>query len=111
MRIRPYTLTGGRTRSRFPLFVHSLISLSDPEAAPPSGLAPEAGRILVLCRRVKSVAEISADLRLPLGVVQVLVGDLLDRGVVRVHPTITGRRPTDRELLQRLLVGLEQLSS
>jgi hypothetical protein len=46
----------------------------------------EQRRILELCSDTfESVAEISAHLRLPVGVVRVVVGDLLESGQVRVH--------------------------
>jgi hypothetical protein len=57
------------------------------------------------CRRRQSVAEVSALLSLPLGVVRVLVGDMADEGLVRVHgPAGDGRGP-DPALLQRVLDG------
>ena len=47
---------------------------------------PEQRRILALCStQFESVAEVSAHLRLPVGVVRVVVGDLLESGQVRVH--------------------------
>ena len=46
----------------------------------------EKRRILELCAdKFESVAEIGAHLRLPVGVVRVVVGDLLESGQVRVH--------------------------
>ena len=46
----------------------------------------EQRRILELCAdKFESVAEIGAHLRLPVGVVRVVVGDLLESGQVRVH--------------------------
>ncbi len=58
----------------------------------------EQRRILELCAdKFESVAEIGAHLRLPVGVVRVVVGDLLESGQVRVHgltsPTTAPRPP------------------
>src|SRR5690606_41524595 len=79
-RIRPYTFTGGRTRSRHPLMVQTLVSIADEKADPPQHLMPESERIYRLCAQVRSVAEISAGLTLPLGVTPVLLSDVAAQG-------------------------------
>ncbi|CAM3907408.1 DUF742 domain-containing protein [Nocardiopsis rhodophaea] len=108
-RIRPYTFTGGRTRSRHPLMVQTLVSVSDPDAPAPSNLLPESQSIRRLCREPRSVAEIGAELRIPIGVAQVLISDLADQGHVYIHPTITGHSPSENQVLERALRGLERL--
>lgn len=108
-RVRPYTFTGGRTRSRHPLMVHSLVSTVGSGHDPPGYLLPEARRIYLLCRRSRSVAEIAHELRLPLGVIQVLLSDLAERDLAYIHPSVTGVDPVDRPLLERVLHGLHNL--
>ncbi|MFI9390604.1 DUF742 domain-containing protein [Streptomyces bauhiniae] len=120
-RVRPYSLTGGRTRFGHVLlvetFVASTAALDAPEerkelangAAP--RVMPEMVAIVELCRRMRTVAEIAALLRMPLGVVRVLLSDLADQGKIRVYGTGTGHgtgRP-DRALLERVLSGLRRL--
>jgi hypothetical protein len=81
--VRPYTVTGGRTRPvRGDLPVEALVrATGTPELTAP----PERRRILALAAEsVVSVAELSAHLLLPLGVVRVLVGDLAADGLVSV---------------------------
>jgi hypothetical protein len=54
---------------------------------------------------------VAALLRLPLGVVRVLIADLAERGVVQVHTTASSdsdSRP-DAALLERVLSGLRNL--
>lgn len=83
--VRPYALTRGRTRhaSGAPLPLEALVQAV---AQPTVSDTPEQRRILELCAdRFESVAEIGAHLRLPLGVVRIVVGDLLESGQVRVH--------------------------
>ncbi|MFC0599538.1 DUF742 domain-containing protein [Streptomyces palmae] len=117
-RVRPYSLTGGRTRSGHVLLVETFVATLDgPEAGweqPAEGtrasrLRPELKAIVELCRRMRSVAEISALLKIPLGVVRVLLSDLADQGKIRVYGT--GRAPgqPDHALLERVLVGLRRL--
>ena len=58
-----------------------------------------------------SVAELSAHLHLPLGVVRVLVGDLADEGRVVVHrPSATTANPAaDLKVLESVLNGISAL--
>lgn len=120
-RVRPYSLTGGRTRFGHVLLVETFVAstpaLEAPEqrreltGAPLSSVVPEARAIVALCRRMRTVAEIAALLRMPLGVVRVLLSDLADQGRIRVYGTGTGHgvgRP-DRALLERVLNGLHRL--
>ncbi|AUG79011.1 hypothetical protein CFP65_4257 [Kitasatospora sp. MMS16-BH015] len=111
--VRPYVITGGRSRpSRNVLALESLVAavpaaeLPDPEAA---GLGREHLRILGLARELLSVAEIAAHLRLPLGVVKVLLGDLWDLGAVHVRPPVEQAERLPATLLEEVLVGLRQL--
>jgi hypothetical protein len=65
--------------------------------------------IAVLCHDLLSIAEVSATLHLPLGVVRILVGDMADEHLVMVHrPTHAGGRP-DLALLERVLYELHTL--
>ncbi|MFW5417119.1 DUF742 domain-containing protein [Nocardiopsis sp. CNT-189] len=108
-RIRSFTFTGGRTRSRHPLMVQTLVSTADPGHDPPENLMPESQDIYLLCRETRSVAEVSAELKIPLGVTQVLLSDLAELGLVYIHPTITGNSPSENQVLERALRGLERL--
>jgi Protein of unknown function (DUF742) len=81
--IRPFLLTGGRTRtSREDLRIESLVR-SVP-GVPMGTLRFEARRIVELTARPTSLAEIAVALAQPIGVVRVLVGDLVDSGTVSV---------------------------
>lgn len=109
-RVRPYALTGGRTRAQHVLLVETLVVAVDPPAAGTGDrLTPEMRAIEELCRRTRSVAEVSALLRVPLGVVRVLLSDLADQGRIRVHGTGDGTGSPDRALLERVLSGLRRL--
>jgi hypothetical protein len=109
--VRPYAMTGGRTRPRYQLAIEALIStIANP--AQTGGLLPEHQRICHLCREVKSVAEVSALLSMPLGVARILVADLAEAGMVAVHQPggdeNNGGAP-DVTLLERVLSGLRNL--
>ncbi|CAN5556866.1 DUF742 domain-containing protein [soil metagenome] len=105
--VRPYTITAGRTRSAVDLpFEATLRRLTDPSGVQP-GLGSGARQVLSLCDQ-KSVAEVSALASMPIGVVRVLLGDLVEQGFVQVQATITESSSNDEriELIERTLRGL-----
>ena len=55
-----------------------------------------------------SVADLAADLDLPLGVVRILIADLRERGLVAVHHPVP-MRLTDPKLLREVADGLRRL--
>jgi hypothetical protein len=81
--VRPYTVTGGRTRPNSEsLPIEALVRAT--AAAGPT-CSPEERRILDLtANQYLSIAEVSAHTKLPVGVVRVLVGDLADADLVRI---------------------------
>ncbi|MFI6415809.1 DUF742 domain-containing protein [Streptomyces sp. NPDC050585] len=109
--VRPYAMTGGRTRPRYQLAIEALVSTTaDPSRL--HGQLPEHQRICRLCFEIKSVAEISALLSIPLGVARILVADLAEAGLVAIHQPggdeAAGGQP-DVTLLERVLSGLRKL--
>jgi hypothetical protein len=110
-RVRPYTLTGGRTRTEVELGLETQIRTTDQGLRRASMIALELRDIVEMCRQPLSVAEISAHLHVPLQVAKVLVGDLITSGEVdsqTVAATQQGGRP-DIQLLERVLEGLQSL--
>jgi Protein of unknown function (DUF742) len=81
--VRPYTVTGGRTRSGLHLLPIEALVRSASTGLRMSG---EKRRILELTdQQYLSIAELSAHLQLPVGVVRVLVTDLSDERLATVH--------------------------
>lgn len=108
--VRPYTKTGGRTRSDNDLAIETLVSTSRRGKAPGAASLAEHRTICGLCQETRSVAEVAAHLQLPLGVVKVLLGDMVGMGLVLIHQndTVVGERPSI-ELMERVLSGLRRL--
>jgi hypothetical protein len=109
--VRPYTLTAGRTESRFHLPLEAPIgkvATTKPPRWPGNDVR---GRILTMSLDLPSVAEIAAGLALPLGVARVLIGDLVTQGYLQVHTTLDDSATGDqrRELIGRTLRGLRAL--
>jgi hypothetical protein len=109
--VRPYAHTGGRTRPTHNLALEALISTSRHPGAGAVALTTHHRRKIVdLCARPRSVAEVAALLSVPLGVARVLLGDLATAGAVVVHPTpATGDGAPDVDFMHRVLVGLRRL--
>jgi Protein of unknown function (DUF742) len=114
--VRPYAVTGGRTRPRMDIAIEALVETTQRgrTVGERDGLA--AGRelhfIVNLCDgRLQSLAEISARMQLPLGVARVLVADMAADGLVAVYePTsLDGNDAVGTELLERVLSGLRKL--
>jgi hypothetical protein len=108
--VRPYALTRGRTRpTREGFDLIAIIVASATASFAPPGAGPEHLAILELCIRPLSVAEVSAKMRLPLGVVRVLLGDLLDQGLIVVRKPAPTNQSPDEHVLKEVLHGLKAL--
>jgi len=106
--IRPYSLTGGRTRpSRSDFSITSQV-VAVPSVEPPE-VDPELELILSLCARPLSVAEVASGTGFPLGVTRILLADLLDQGYVTVHTSAWERNRPDAATLRAVLDRIREL--
>lgn len=113
--VRPYAVTGGRVKSRSDLPLEALIELM-PDAVASTGLPPERKAILHhAAAGFISIAELSALLHLPIGVIRILVSDLADQQFIRVHSSQpvevhTGESPAlSLSVLESVLNGISAL--
>ncbi|MGH3940329.1 MAG: DUF742 domain-containing protein [Pseudonocardiaceae bacterium] len=107
-RIRLYALTGGRTRPRHHLLVETLISVPHHDPQFSATLLPESRALYELARKAISIAELSAHLTIPLGVIRMLISDLAAQERVLIHPTGFAYQ-YDHIILERILDGLKKL--
>jgi predicted Rossmann fold nucleotide-binding protein DprA/Smf involved in DNA uptake len=108
--VRPFTLTGGRTRpSRADFTLITTVTAVDPQPASAARPQPEHARILKWCAKPIAVAELAARLDLPVSVVVIMLCDLLEAGRISVHPPHPVSRTPDLELLQKVRDGLGRL--
>lgn len=109
-RLRPYAVTGGRTRGAVDLPVEAMVRTTPAGTQATPRLASEGQRIVRLCVEPLSVAEVSAHLRLHLQAVRVLLGDLVDEGLLeRSASPSPAEVSRDLQLLERVLDGLQSL--
>ncbi|MEU4611125.1 DUF742 domain-containing protein [Streptomyces umbrinus] len=113
--VRPYAMTGGRTKSgptgvRFDLIALVSLDTGAPDVRDDTGLDPEHRALIELCRtETQSVAELAADADLPVGVVRVLLGDLLELGCVKVSLPVPPAQLPDERILREVIEGLRAL--
>jgi hypothetical protein len=112
--VRPYAMTRGRTshaaQHRLDLIAVVVAEPrgDDPESDP--SLSPEHVDIVELCRETpQSVAELATELDLPVGVVRVLVGDLVDEALVHVTRPVPPAELVDESILRDVINGLRAL--
>ncbi|MFG2893554.1 DUF742 domain-containing protein [Streptomyces sp. NPDC048248] len=112
--VRPYAMTRGRTRTpaegRLDLIALVIAESRADGAVPDQTLSPEHVEIVELCRGAPlSVAELAAELDLPVGVVRVLIGDLLDVELVHVSRPVPPAELPDEKVLREVIDGLRAL--
>jgi hypothetical protein len=121
--VRPFVVTRGRTQASTDTRLESILEVANQQWLAEKGksLSPEE---LAIVRQIAStyltVAEVSAHLKLPVGVVKVLVSDLAESGVLLVHDTVAGAggginaggavtREQTLELLESVLNAISEL--
>jgi hypothetical protein len=102
--VRPYTITAGRTQTNVHLPLEATLRR---QQRLNGALSSAAHQVLDACDS-RSVAEVSALTSMPIGVVRVLLGDLIEQGLVEVQVTITDHSSRNEriELIERTLRGL-----
>jgi hypothetical protein len=107
--LRPYLLTGGRARpTAETLEIEAQVVTTETGFLAISTLTFEQRDILRLCQTPLAIAEVAAQLKLHLGVVRVLAGDLLELGHLAVRrPAFEPHR--NRNILERVIRGLEAI--
>lgn len=106
--VRPYAVTGGRTRSsQIGLDLITLVvALRSPAEV---DLQAEYARALDACQQPVSVVEVAAKVNLPLQVVKVVLSDLITQGLVIFRSANPTYEAPSQHLLQAVLDGIRRL--
>lgn len=107
--VRPYVMTGGRTRVRAELRLETLVSVRPAPGPVPRADSVERAAVLRLCTRPRSVSEVAALAAVPLGVARVLIDDLASEGRLVVHGVSSAEDGPSVALMDRVLAGLRRL--
>ncbi len=106
LRVPPYAVTGGRTKVDVDIPFEALVRTTQRGKESMPMAAFERRDILRLAEAPIAVAELSAHLRLPIGAIRVLVGDLSVEGHVQTKAMTV---KADTALLERVRDGLRRL--
>jgi hypothetical protein len=106
-----YAITQGRTRSLGrDLPWESMVTATKDGLTSMPRLRFEHAHIIRFCQRPMSVAEVAAELGVPIGVARVLVSDLSSDGMLAVHvPNLRVNGQPRIEILERLVAGLKSM--
>ncbi|GAB3679000.1 DUF742 domain-containing protein [Streptomyces sparsus] len=104
--VRPYVITGGRADAGAAALPWEALVMAV-EVPAPETLQPEHRMILTHCQGLLSVAEVAAHLGQPPSVVQVLLADLADWGLIVSRPPVPPAERADLTMLRKVLNGLE----
>jgi hypothetical protein len=107
--VRPYALTGGRTRHAGQSFDLVATVTATRTFADLAALAPEHVSVLRLARAPTTVADIASDVDLPLGVVRIILADLRELGLVAIRSPVAMVERIDKHTLREVLNGLRGL--
>jgi uncharacterized protein DUF742 len=109
--VRPYAFTAGSPQPSVQLAIETLLRATRAGLREAAGTGRDRQLIIELCSsQVQSLAEIAAHLGRPLDVAQVLIAELIERGLLDIEDTgyATGG-DISVALLERVLSGLHKL--
>ncbi|MGK8558625.1 DUF742 domain-containing protein [Nocardia gipuzkoensis] len=108
--VRLYAITRGRGRAVRPELNVATLVVDAGHGTVLRRTEPEYAAIVQLCRTPQSVAEVAAQLGLPLTMTKVLVGDLIDDGLLvsRAQPAAVAAN-ADLGLLRAVLNGIRAI--
>jgi hypothetical protein len=105
--IRPYAMTGGRTVADTAIGLEAQIQASSRASQHLGAYRWEAAKVVELVQSPMALIEISARLKIPIGVTRVLVADLVADGAVMLH--VPEKTQSFASLLERVLDGVRSL--
>ncbi|MEQ4721961.1 DUF742 domain-containing protein [Nonomuraea sp. B19D2] len=110
--VRPYAVARGRTKpaasSTLDLLA-TIVSTGSPIPAKAELSAQHRRLLSTVSGQARPVAEIASDLGLPVAVARVLLGDLLEHGLISVRPPRDKAATPAESLLREVINGLRAL--
>lgn len=107
--VRPYALIGGRVRpSGAVIDLLAIVQAVDNAPGVAMFAEPEYAHVIRLCGQPTPVADLAADLDLPLGVVRIVLSDMRERGLIVIRQPRTTPL-TDARVLKDVADALRKL--
>jgi Protein of unknown function (DUF742) len=107
--VRSYAMTSGRAQGSIELEIEAMLQVTAGGLERAGSLTFERAAIVHLCRaEILSIAELSARLKLPIGVIRVVASDLIEEGVLDAFLPSLGVAE-DVDLISRLIEGVRAL--
>lgn len=107
-RVPPYLMSGGRTHPSRAVAIETIVEVPR-ETVSSTKIRFETRTILELAQHPISVAEIAAEMRIPLGTTLVLVSDLLESEELMGHETTAQSELSNREIMTRIIHRVREL--
>jgi hypothetical protein len=105
---RWFVLTGGRSAPRYTVDPLDMVAAVQ---VPHKNVRGEAADILRLCQQPRAIVEISSLLHLPVTLIAIFLGDLVDQQMATIHPVQqvgAMKHAPETQLLERVLHGLRR---
>ena len=107
--VRSYAITSGRARGAVHLEFESMLQVTPRGSDAAASLSFERAAVVQLCKgEILSIAELSARLRVPIGVIRVVASDLIVEGLLEAFLPSLGVAE-DVDLISRLIEGVRAL--
>ncbi|MFC4111545.1 DUF742 domain-containing protein [Nonomuraea zeae] len=109
--VRPYAVARGRTQptSAAVDLLATVVSTGLPAPAKAELSVPHRRLLSSVAGQARPVVEVASELGLPVGVIRVLLGDLLEHGLVTVRPPRDKTASPSESLLREVINGLRAL--
>jgi hypothetical protein len=109
--VRPYAVTRGRTEPAHDIAIEAILVTTFRGRQEGMYAGRDKHTIAMMCDAApQSLAEVSARMRMPLGVTRVLVSDMTVDGLLSLHDPSEQDTDDDRlDMLERVLSGLRRL--
>lgn len=102
---RPFIVASGKTKPMAEVSIETLVQSNKAD----HGARFEKGKVLDRATDAISVAELSAHLSMPIGTTMVVVGELIDEGLLTAHETADQSDISDLNIMTRIIQRVREL--
>jgi len=104
-RTRPFIVASGKTAPKAHVAIEMLVEATGTDKL----VRFEKRKLIEQASSPISVAELSSHLKMPIGTTMVIVGELLDEGLLKAHKTAEQSGLTDLNIMTRIIQRVREL--